>query len=115
MRKDHDFMGWTFTPTNKAKVPDLADDVYEFTVREIKPAEGGDPKYDKGYPRGEFVYELDLVGADGDNIVVRDWITIYPEPSRFTKLYSLTSALLYGGDPLPEHVDTGTDDFLGKR
>src|SRR5262245_61940231 len=86
------------TLTIKGGVPDLADDVYNFTVTEIKKAEGGDPKYDKGHPRAEFVYELDQVDEAGDAIVVRDWITVYPKPAPKSKLYRLISAVLYGGE-----------------
>jgi hypothetical protein len=103
------------TPTNKGGVPDLADDLYDFTISEIKKAEGGDPKYDKGVPRAEFVYALDQVDEAGDAIVVRDWITVYPKPAPKSKLYRLISAALYGGKELPENGGVSASQLLGTR
>jgi hypothetical protein len=106
---------FTVQPTNKSGVPDLADDVYEFTITEIKKAEGGDPKFDKGLARAEFVYLLDVVDKDGDNVVIRDWLTVYPTPGPKTKLYALISAVLYGGAKLPENGGVNAAQLLGKR
>jgi hypothetical protein len=106
---------FTVNPTNKSGVPDLADDVYEFTIAEIKAAEGGDPKFDKGFPRMELLYRLDHVDTGGDAVAVRDWITIYPTPGPKTKLYQLISAVLYRGEQLPENGGVDGSQLRGKR
>jgi hypothetical protein len=106
---------FTVYATNKAGVPDLADDVYSFTVSDIRKAQGGNAQYDKGFPRAEFVLQLDRAGTDGKPVIVRDWITIYPEPGPATKLYQLASALLNNGQPLQDGHHVSNHQLLGKR
>jgi hypothetical protein len=106
---------FTVNPTNKGGVPDLRDGVYAFAVDEIKPAAGGDSKYDKGLPRAEFVLALDEVDEDGDAIIIRDWVTVYPRPTPKSKLFQLFSAVLFNGEKLPENGGVSASQLLGKR
>ncbi len=115
MTTDNTF-DFQFTPSNKVGTPDLEDDDYEFTIADIKRAEGGDPKYAKeGVMRAELIYVLDAVDDDGANITVRDWINCYPDPKPRSKLYQLACAALFDGKKVPENSRISASQLRGKR
>ncbi len=106
---------FTVNPSNEGGRPDLRNGVYDFTIDDIRPAEASNAKYDKGLPRAEFVLALDQLDEDGDAVIVRDWITIYPEPKRASKLYQLISAVLYDGGKVPKNGGVSASQLLNRR
>lgn len=101
--------------TNKSNLPDLDEAIYEFVVKSVEDATGGDAKFDKGFPRQVLTYKLNEVGEDGEPITVKQWVTIYPVMRPRSAIYGIFSALMFGGEPIPEDEDLDTDDLVGKR
>lgn len=111
------------TATNKSQTPQLdLDEVYNFQVTKVEPAEDdGKFKRDSNEPRE--VVTLKVLDDDGQAVLndeekpirIRKWITIYNPSRPRSAVYGMASALLFGGDEIPEGADYDTDDFVGKR
>jgi len=102
--------------TNKSNTPDVDPGVYEAIITAVEEAEGGDPKYDKGYPREVITYQVKgLMDDDGKPLTLKQWVTVYTDGQRpASVLYGTLAAVLYGGEVIPEGEDIDTDDLVGK-
>lgn len=106
--------------TNKSAGPELdLDEVYHFQLTEAADAEAS--QFDKP---GEIrrVYTLKVLSEQrrpitnsyGDPITVKYWVTLYNPMRPRSAAYGLCSALLYGGNEIPEQEEVDDDDLVGK-
>lgn len=97
--------------SDSAGVPDLDFGAHPAVVDEVKVTTGKDFKDPtKEVPRLEIAFRL----PDDDDVIVRQWATLYDTLTPKQTLYPIVSALLYAGAEIPKDDEIDTDEMVGK-
>lgn len=107
--------------TNKSNVPELElGEVYRVKVKSVEEAEQ-DSKFGKSdFPREVITYTVldddgrPLKSDAGEVITLKQWVTLYNPMRPRSAVYGVISALLFGGEAVPEGELVDTDDLVGK-
>lgn len=97
--------------SDSAGVPDLEFGAHPAIVDEVKETTGkdfNDPT--KEVARLEIAFRL----PEDEDVVVRQWATLYEKLTPKQTLYPIVSALLYSGGPIPQDDEIDTDELVGK-